>query len=245
MNTELRNKLFSTWRKLKDRCNNPKHKEYNTYGGLGIHYDPRWDSFELFLHDIELLPGWNASKVLSGELQLDKDYRFIGNKYYSKDTCIWISRKYNMLYQPSRKSSIYAYNPELDKLECYLSPAWFGEVNGVDSGTCSSYSLGGKRELKGYYLWRTNALPPLMYFYVGVNTKTGERIIKNKVTPICEHFGITRRSASRSIFANKGMTNPTHSTKGIIVFKEYMSINAQRLSKVDTSFKDLWSKLVE
>jgi hypothetical protein len=44
---------FSTWHGMKDRCQNPKGKDWPKYGGRGITICERWrDSFESFYNDM-------------------------------------------------------------------------------------------------------------------------------------------------------------------------------------------------
>jgi hypothetical protein len=48
---------YYTWRSIKARCLNPKHHNYDVYGGAGIILDEVWASnFEIFLRDIGLRP---------------------------------------------------------------------------------------------------------------------------------------------------------------------------------------------
>lgn len=44
--------LYCTWLSLRNRCNNPKHRHYENYGGRGIKVDPRWDDFSAFRSDM-------------------------------------------------------------------------------------------------------------------------------------------------------------------------------------------------
>lgn len=39
---------WKVWIGMRQRCNNPNHINWKSYGGRGITYDPSWDSFELF-----------------------------------------------------------------------------------------------------------------------------------------------------------------------------------------------------
>lgn len=45
----LYNTLYNRWKHMKERCNNPKRRDYKYYGGKGVSVDPKWNfSFENF-----------------------------------------------------------------------------------------------------------------------------------------------------------------------------------------------------
>lgn len=75
-------KLHHVWSGMKQRCNNPNNISYPWYGGKGISYDPKWESFEGFFNDmgIEYKEG----------LTLD---RIDGKKGYNKKNCRWITQQ--------------------------------------------------------------------------------------------------------------------------------------------------------
>lgn len=43
---------YNSWDSMKQRCTRPSYHGYHNYGGRGISYCPRWDSFENFLEDM-------------------------------------------------------------------------------------------------------------------------------------------------------------------------------------------------
>jgi hypothetical protein len=49
--------LFDTWRRMLDRCENPRHPAYRRYGGRGISVCDRWHDVRLFILDIKRLLG--------------------------------------------------------------------------------------------------------------------------------------------------------------------------------------------
>ena len=90
---------YTVWYSMINRCYNPKHKEYKSYGGKGVTVCDRWLTFENFLDDIpELLNFENAIRD-PYNYQLDKDLLQCelpsGEKVYSPSTCVFLSTKDN------------------------------------------------------------------------------------------------------------------------------------------------------
>ncbi len=61
MRKEKRSKEYVAWINMRDRCNNPNHKQYKNYGGRGIKVCDRWNSFETFIQDVGFAPTVNHS----------------------------------------------------------------------------------------------------------------------------------------------------------------------------------------
>ena len=40
-----RQRTYTIWSAMKNRCDSPTAKDYPNYGGRGITYDPSWKSF--------------------------------------------------------------------------------------------------------------------------------------------------------------------------------------------------------
>jgi hypothetical protein len=43
---------YNVWRKMRQRCNDPKYEYYPHYGGKGVKVCARWDSFANFIADM-------------------------------------------------------------------------------------------------------------------------------------------------------------------------------------------------
>ena len=74
--------LYSVWKSMKERCNNPKTNRYKYYGLKGISVCARWNKFSGFFADM----GASYSQGLT----LD---RLNNNKNYCKSNCKWSSPK--------------------------------------------------------------------------------------------------------------------------------------------------------
>lgn len=49
-------KTYRAWQQAKKRCCNPRDKDYPSYGGRGITFDPQWGDFVSFLRDMGECP---------------------------------------------------------------------------------------------------------------------------------------------------------------------------------------------
>lgn len=85
---------FSIWHGMKRRCTEIKLRAYPNYGGRGISFDPKWESFEGFWEDME--DGYSETLELD---RIDVD----GN--YCKENCRWASFTVQAHNRRKRKDS--------------------------------------------------------------------------------------------------------------------------------------------
>ena len=87
------------WYNMLKRCYDPKYQErYPSYKGCEV---------EEYLLNFQNMSEWldkNYYKVPGEKMCLDKDILFKGNKVYSRDTCIFVPERINLLFTKSDKS---------------------------------------------------------------------------------------------------------------------------------------------
>ena len=78
---------YRVWKEMLRRCYSTKYQEKKpTYAGCSV--SEEWKTFSNFRK-------WMVAQDFEG-LQLDKDLLFEGNKVYSKETCVFVTRAVNM-----------------------------------------------------------------------------------------------------------------------------------------------------
>jgi len=90
---------YRIYRGMWERCYNPNNANYPYYGGRGIVIDERWHSFDNFYNDM----GQRPTPLHTVE-RLDND------KPYSRDNCVWATRKEQANNQ--RSNTILEFNGE-------------------------------------------------------------------------------------------------------------------------------------
>lgn len=84
--------IWKRWCGIKGRCNDLRDK---VYGGKGLGYDPRWESFENFYEDM--------AEGFSDELEID---RIDVTKDYSKENCRWTTHSENNFNKNKQSNNI-------------------------------------------------------------------------------------------------------------------------------------------
>lgn len=87
-------RTYTTWKSMRDRCNNPNSTVYEFYGGRGISYDSRWQVYENFLEDMGPRPEG---------MTLD---RIDVNGHYTKENCRWATNEEQGLNKRAQARSV-------------------------------------------------------------------------------------------------------------------------------------------
>lgn len=123
-------RIYQIWADMKTRCNCSDHKSYRRYGGRGISYDTRWESFENFLEDMQ--EGYRE------DLTLD---RIDPNDNYYKENCRWETKT-----AQTRNKGMNSRN----KTGVTGVHVWFDGKNGSKYYVSSVKGLDGKMQSKHF-----------------------------------------------------------------------------------------------
>ena len=147
---EINRVAFKRWLAMIERCYSPKAIMYKSYGAKGVRVSDDWLCFENYIKDIVEIGGFDNTKYLSGEIQLDKDTKVPGNKIYGKEYCTFITRRKNAQMQPSKLRKFEAVNPDGDKFIFYNQSECARKFN-LKARTIGKVLNG---ELKTHHGWR-------------------------------------------------------------------------------------------
>jgi hypothetical protein len=115
---------YGVWRAMKERCSNPKNKDYANYGGRGIRVCERWHTYDNFLADMGPRPPG---------LSIERRNNNLG---YSPDNCYWATRLEQNHNQRPRYSGLCKRGHALDRVDpktgarhCSLCKAMRGRLS--------------------------------------------------------------------------------------------------------------------
>lgn len=101
---------YPIWNAMIQRCTNPKHKQWDNYGGLGVSVCPEWmppkeRGFITFLRDMVdpylFVAGDYLTDYFCEGQTLDRRYGCLG---YSKENCRWVDYRVQNLNKRGAKT---------------------------------------------------------------------------------------------------------------------------------------------
>jgi hypothetical protein len=91
---------WNSWGKMRQRCLNPKNKDYHNYGGRGIAICEEWNDYKVFYE-------WSIANGWAKGLSID---RRRNNEGYNPDNCRWVNHSVNN--RNKRNSIMLTFNDE-------------------------------------------------------------------------------------------------------------------------------------
>jgi hypothetical protein len=81
--------LYRTWSSMRERCSNPKRKDYHRYGGRGVSVCAEWDDYLAF-------KAWALANGYEQHLTID---RVENDGGYEPGNCRWVTRAVQVRHQ--------------------------------------------------------------------------------------------------------------------------------------------------
>lgn len=143
-NDEYHQMLYCVWCDMIRRCYDSSNINYKNYGAKKVFVDQKWLIYANFLKDIKQIPNWILKKEFPDKYSLD----LLCSNKYSKETCIWATKK-EQSFNTRRNKPFIAISPS-GKEYVWYGVKFFAEKYGFCE-TMISQCLSG--ECKSHKNW--------------------------------------------------------------------------------------------
>lgn len=145
-------RTYNLWKHMLERCYSPEyHIIKPTYIGCTVHSD--WHNYQVFCDEIQQLEGYTAWANDNNPInayQLDKDIKIKGNKLYSKDNCMFVTKEDNSL-EAHLSGCLYEGHRLCDGYkETFINQTEFAEKYNLQQSNISLCILTDKPSHKGW-----------------------------------------------------------------------------------------------
>lgn len=125
---------YRSWQMMRNRCNNPRARDYAYYGGRGIRICKRWDAFENFLADLGRKP------TVLHTLERKKT-----NGNYTPGNCCWATRETQARNRPYAKTKAWLF-AEQRGITINTARHMIWQVRAKDRGAGTRFDLSAEPE---------------------------------------------------------------------------------------------------
>lgn len=133
-------KAYTTWWNMMVRCHGADPLVTCRYKEDGVFVDSDWRCFENFLKDLPSIVGFDLWKNSYYDYDLDKDY--FGCNFYSKNSVIFLPKRYNAMILPkSDGSKVIATHKQTGKKTEFTSVKLFNEKYNIKDTDLVNRSL--------------------------------------------------------------------------------------------------------
>lgn len=184
-------RLYNTWQHMKRRCNNPKDKSYQRYGGRGITVCDEWNGQDGYIK----FKQWALSNGYEDNLTID---RINNDKGYYPENCRWV----NQTIQGNNTST----NQYITfKGETHTYAEW-GKITGLDEDTIQS-------RIKYYHMTPEQALTKPNSCCINVNMYDLDNNFLKSFTSLKEAAEYVGGGSSNISYCLKGKTQTAYGYK--------------------------------
>lgn len=150
--TEYTHPLYAIWNGIKQRCYNPKRKDYNRYGAIGVTMAPEWKD------DSNTFITWCLDNGWTPDLHIDKDIKCneqgISPTIYSPNTISFVSPSRNA--REATGKSVNQYTLDGTFIATYPSAIDAAEAIGKTNGNTITAVCRGNAHTTYGFKWKYN-----------------------------------------------------------------------------------------